>query len=65
MSVERPIRVISIFPTWTIHHCFNTEAQLENWVEEKDLNIISIIKCGEYLVVTAVDKKVVEVERIL
>lgn len=64
-NVELPIRLLSIFPSWAITHCFRNEDELQKWVDERKLNIVSIIRCDNYLSVTAVCPDIKNIERIL
>lgn len=64
-AVQLPIRLLSIFPTWAITHCFKNEEQLQAWLDERKLTIVSIVRCDNYLSVTAVSPEIKNVERIL
>lgn len=64
-AVELPIRLTSIFPTWAIFHCFRNEEELQRWLEERKLTIVSITRCDNYLSITAVSDDIKNVERML
>lgn len=65
MATNFPIRLLSIFPTFAVTHCFKNENELQQWIDEKKLEIISIVRCGDVLSITAVTQSITDIEKIL
>lgn len=63
--VERPITLRSIFPTWTISHLFKTYEDMEKWMDERKLTLVSSVQVGEYLCCLAKSEDVEKVEIVL
>lgn len=49
MSVELPIRLLSVFETFCISHCFNSYEDMEKWLDEKKLELVGSYQVGNYL----------------
>ena len=63
-EVSLPIRLISIFPTWAITHCFNRYEEMEQWLEERKLELKKVYQVGEYLCCIAASENT-KVEEVL
>ena len=63
--VQYPIILQSIFETWTITRRYNAYEDMEKWLDENHLELISSIQVGEYLCCIAKAMNIQKVEKIL
>lgn len=64
-NVELPIRLTSVFPTWSIFHCFTTYNDMEKWLDERKLHLVSATQVGEYLCCIATINEITNIEKII
>lgn len=64
-TVQYPIILDSIFPTFAVHNRLRNTEELEEWLKRYKLEIVSMLQFNNYIVVTAVTEGVKLEERII
>ena len=64
-NVGLPIRLTSVFRTWAIFHCFATYDDMEKWLDERKLHLVSATQVGEYLCCVATIDEIANIEKII
>lgn len=56
MEVELPIRLLSVFETYVISHCFKTYEDMEKLIEKEGLELVAAYQVENYMCCIAAKK---------